>query len=333
MKRKVIPFPGPLAGRQLIPAVIRRRKDRAVDPFPELTYASPGDPQLKQWFIRRMEHLSGRNHFAGLYNIWRNDHVGKSPHEISDMLDLIDLRLEVRGEWPVVRLPDTPLVMVANHPFGIGDGIAILSLAERLGRPFRVLINNELLKVSEIRPYSLPISFEETREAMKLNMETRHEAVRLLKQGVTIVVFPAGGVATAPKGFGRARDLPWKAFPARLVQAAGASVLPVHFEGECSRIFHIASRFSMTIRTSLLIREFRRMCGKTITATVGPILDARELAGIDDRRELTRMMHDAVFSMCPKGIGAAMDMTPPGRPAQLVARQDEGRSGSQGIAA
>jgi hypothetical protein len=91
----------------------------------------------------------------------------------------------------------------------------------RLGRPFRVLINNDLMKIPEIAPFALPISFDETREAMAINMATRQQAVELLKAGVTIVVFPAGGVATAPKGFGRAVDLPWKMFPARLVQAAG----------------------------------------------------------------------------------------------------------------
>ena len=87
-------------------------------------------------------------------------------------------------------------------------------LAERLGRPFRVMIHKDLLKVREMEPYSLPIDFSETREALKNNLATRHEALRLLKAGTVIVVFPAGGVATAPKGFGKALDLPWKMFPA-----------------------------------------------------------------------------------------------------------------------
>lgn len=313
MKRKVIPFPSSASAARLLKPRLGRRPS-FNERFPELTYASPSDHRLKRWFIHRMESLSGRDHFADLYDIWRNDVVGKSDRIMGEMLRLIDLELDVKGHWPPKNLPEAPLVMVANHPFGIGDGVAILSLAERLGRPFRVLINNELLKVPEIRPYSLPVSFEETKQAMKLNLETKHEAVRLLKEGVTIVVFPAGGVATAPKGFGNACDLPWKAFPARLVQAAGACVLPVHFEGECSRIFHIASRFSLTIRTSLLIREFRRMCGRTITARVGEVIPAEELAAISDRRDLTRRMHDAVFAMCPQGKGRALNMPQPGNP-------------------
>lgn len=185
---------------------------------------------------------------------------------------------------------------------GIGDGIAILALAEQLGRPFRVMIHNELLKVPEMAPYSLPVSFEETREAMALNMATRHEAVRLLKAGVTVIVFPAGGVATARRGFGRAEDLPWKMFPARMVQAAKASVIPVYFAGQNGRLFHLASRVSMTLRMSLLIREFRRLSGSAISARIGPMIPWEELAGIGERKRMLSMLHDAVFSMAPRRL-------------------------------
>ncbi len=266
--------------------------------FPELTYANPNDPKLKQWLIRRVEVLSGRDHFADLYDIWRKEIVGKSKRVMGEMLSLIDVGLEVQGEpWPPENIPQTPVVIIANHPFGIGDGIAICSMAEQLGRPFRVIINNDLLKVQEMRPYSLPINFDETREAVQMNLETRKEAVRLLKEGVTIVVFPAGGVATAKKGFGRAEDLPWKVFPAKLIQAAGASVIPIYFEGQNGRLFHLASKISQTMRLSLLIREFRRLAGKTIVARVGKTLDAAELMKVRDRKDLTQILYDSVFSM------------------------------------
>ncbi|MEZ5801632.1 MAG: hypothetical protein R3D29_15635 [Nitratireductor sp.] len=64
----------------------------------------------------------------------------------------------------------------------------------------------------------MPINFDESREAMQMNLETRKEAVRLLKEGVTIVVFPAGGVATAPRGSAEPRTCPGKMFPARMIQ-------------------------------------------------------------------------------------------------------------------
>ena len=168
--------------------------------FPELSYANADHTRLKRWFIRSVEGLSGRDRYARLYEIWRRDIAPTGDRIFGRMLDLIDVSVRSQDQWPPADLPDTPLVIVANHPFGIGDGIAVLSLAEQLGRPFRVMINAELLKIDEMKPYSLPIDFPETKEALKNNLAVRQEAVRLLKQGVTIVVFPAGGVATAPQG-------------------------------------------------------------------------------------------------------------------------------------
>jgi putative hemolysin len=267
--------------------------------FKELSYANERDPKLKRWFIRSIEGLSGRDRFTRLYEIWRNDIVGKTDRVFGKMLDLINVDLKVEGTWPPANIPEGPIVIIANHPFGIGDGIAVLAIAEQLGRPFRVLINNELLKVPEMAPYSLPVSFEETKEALAINMQTRHEALRLLKEGVTVVIFPAGGVATAKKGFGRAEDLPWKMFPAKLIQAAKASVVPVFFEGQNGRLFHLASKISLTLRVSLLIREFRRLSGSTIQARVGAVIPWEELATHADRKDLLARLFGAVFSMAP----------------------------------
>ena len=222
----------------------------------------------------------------------------------------------MRGQWPPQKLPDSPLVLVANHPFGIGDGIAVLSLAERLGRPFRVMIHKDLLKVREMEPYSLPIDFSETREALKNNLATRHEALRLLKAGTVIVVFPAGGVATAPKGFGKALDLPWKMFPAKLVQEAKASVIPLYFSGQNGRLFHLVStqmnraeqdnrlarmigNISLTLRTSLLIREFARLSGKAISVRIGAPVHWQDMEHLRDRKDLIRFLHYRVFSLEP----------------------------------
>ncbi|MEM9999961.1 MAG: lysophospholipid acyltransferase family protein [Pseudomonadota bacterium] len=270
--------------------------------FAELSYARPDDPPLKRWFIRTVENASGREQLADLYEYWRDEIFGKTDTVFTEMLNLIEVKLSAAGgQWPPADLPDTPLVMVANHPYGIGDGIAFLSLAEKLGRPFRVIINNDLLKVPEIRPYSLPISFEETKEALALNLATRKEAVKLLKEGVTIVIFPSGGVATAPKGIGRARDLPWKMFVAKLVQSAQASVIPVYFEGQNGRVFHLVSQFSLTLRTSLLIREFQRLYGKQIKAWIGEPMSWEQLSAYKDRKQLLDLLYQSVFSLDPTG--------------------------------
>lgn len=271
--------------------------------FPELSYAYAVENWLGRKFIELSEVLSGRDRYARLYSIWRREIVPSDDRVFGRMLDLVDIGLDVQGQWPRPDLAG-PLVMVANHPFGIGDGIAILALAEQLGRPFRVLINSELLRVPEIRPYSLPIDFHETKEAQKNNLAVRREALDLIRQGVTIIVFPSGGVATAPRGLGRAHDLPWKLFPARLIQDAQATVVPVHFHGQNGRLFHVASRLSLTLRMSMLVREFTRLSGRSVTATVGAPLAWDSLEPIRDRKALTAHLRKAVFDLSPEGDAA-----------------------------
>ncbi len=219
----------------------------------ELSYATASTPPIRRWLIRTVENFSGRLRLLKIYHRWRAESAG-GPRMWRDALDMIGTRLELDApvDWEA-RAPDGPLIVIANHPFGIADGIAILSLAERLGRPYRVLINSDFMRLPEVQALGLPIDFNETKAALATNLKTRNEARRLLKEGATLVIFPAGGVATAENPFGKAEELPWKAFTARLIQQSGATVLPVYFEGQNSALFHFISRYSLSLRLALLV--------------------------------------------------------------------------------
>lgn len=265
--------------------------------FPELSYANPTDPWLKRAIISGMERWAGRNYFVPLYARWKTEVIPAGGPIMPAVFELCEVQLDIAGEWPARIAEGVPVVIVANHPYGILDGFAALHMAEAIGRPFRVLINKDLTKVPEIRPYALPVDFAETRSAQAANMRMRADALRLLKEGVTVVVFPAGGVATAPSAFARAVELPWKSFTARLIQSAGAQVLPVWFEGQCSPMFHVMSRINLTLRLSLMIREFRRMVGGDLRARVGPVVTPAEIASVRDRVALTRLLFQRVHAL------------------------------------
>ena len=286
-------------------------------PHSNLTYARPGDRLWRRIAIRSIENLSGRRRLLRLYLIWQHNLAlagVTAGTAFSDMLALMRIDLACRGALPAaVGLPER-LVMVANHPFGIGDGVAMLALAERLGRPFRILINNDLMKIPEMAAYGLPVSFEETREALALNMATRKHAMELLAAGTTIVVFPAGGVATATKVFGAADDLPWKQFTARLIQTGRAAVLPIHFDGQCGPLFHWVSRWSTALRVGLLIGEFRKLYGRSISLSIGAVIPFEAIGAVTDRRLLTERLREAVFAL------ASCEMAPcdRARPAERL---------------
>jgi putative hemolysin len=249
--------------------------------------------------MRAIENLSGRRALLPIYHRWRAEAVGRNPRMMGALLDMIGTRLKIAGAWPVAIAPDTPLVMIANHPFGIGDGIAMLALAEALGRPYRILINNDFMKLPEIRPHALPIDFSGSAQATATNVQSRGEARRLLREGTTIVVFPAGGVATAEQLAGKAEELPWKGFTARLVQQAQAAVLPVYFEGQNGALFHLVSRYSLMLRLSLLVSEFRRFVGATVRVHVGAVVPFGALAHRADRAALTAELYALVHRLAP----------------------------------
>jgi putative hemolysin len=266
--------------------------------FPELTYATAEDPRWKQWAIRSIERLSGRNYFVPYYQHWRSEIVPRGGPIIGPALGLIDIDVNIAsGTFPPKLDDDAPLIVVANHPYGILDGLGTLSLVERLGRPYKVLINNDLLRAPEIRPYSLPIDFSATREAQALNLQTRREALRHLSDRTTVVVFPAGGVATSPTTFGRAVDLPWKRFTARMIHSSRAQVLPLYFEGQCSPLFQFVSKFSLTLRLALIIREFRVRVGQPLRVHVGDVIPPEACQEIRDRQALMMMLYERVHAL------------------------------------
>ncbi|WP_209003287.1 lysophospholipid acyltransferase family protein [Stappia taiwanensis] len=266
----------------------------------ELSYANADHPPVKRWLISAIERLSGREHLLGYYRSWRDALIAGSSCMWSDLLALVGISVVVEeGVWPPAELPEGPLVMIANHPYGLGDGLAILSLAERLGRPFRILINNELMKAPEIRPFALPIDFEESAEALRTNMATRREALRLIGEGVTIIVFPGGGVATASRPFGPARELPWKTFTAKMIRASRATVLPLYFEGQNSALFHLVSRLSLTLRLSMYVHEFRRIIGSELKVRIGAPIPYGELAALPDQQAVIGHLYRRVMTLAP----------------------------------
>jgi putative hemolysin len=265
-----------------------------------LSYAHADMPGGKQLLLRLVERSHGIEQASRRYQAWQSGFALYEGDAMNRLLALCDIKLDLHGEpWPPARLPDRPLVIVANHPFGVPDGVAALALAEQLGRPARILINSDLLRIPEMARFSLPIDFSATREALRINAASGSEAIARLKAGETIVIFPSGGIATAGWPFCRAGDLPWKTFVAKLVHKAQADVVPLFFSGQNSWMFHAASRVSMFLRQSLILPEALRRMGRDIEVQVGAIIPYEQMAGIADRNELTAMLRRRVFALCP----------------------------------
>src|SRR3954464_4933273 len=188
-----------------------------IDSF---SYATEEDPRLKRLLIRAVERMTGQPYLKRLYDEHRSNPI---PGESFWAAAVRQLELKVVcNEDALQRLPrNGPLVIVANHPFGVLDGLIISYLTSKIRGDFLVLTNSVLYRAEEIRAHLLPIDFAETKEALSTNLKSRATAKAHLIKGGCLVIFPAGGASTAPKPWSkRAVDPEWKNFSARLIVAA-----------------------------------------------------------------------------------------------------------------
>lgn len=217
----------------------------------------------------------------------------------SAALDVLGVEPEYQGLDPSAIPRRGPLVFVANHPFGVVDGLALCKLAIETRGDVKILIHRALFRDPDLQRFMLPVDFGGSREAAKRNIAVRDEALSFLRDGGTVAVFPGGGISTAQGAFGPVTDLEWKLFPAKLIKSAKATVVPVYFPGRNSRLFQLVSQFSQTLRLSLMIRELNQHRGRPLPVTVGVPVPYPDLAGIRDRRALTEHLRHLVYGLAP----------------------------------
>ena len=189
-------------------------------------------------------------------------------------------------------------MIVANHPFGVLDGIVISHLVAKIRTDFKLLTNSVLCRASELRPYLLPIDFAGTPAALATNLRSRADALSWLCAGGALVVFPGGAVATSERMFARhAVDPAWKLFTAKAIRRAGATVVPMFFEGQNSRLFQLASHVSLTLRLSLLFNEVRNKIGSVVAVRIGAPVPYAELSHLAERKALADHLRRMTYQL------------------------------------
>ena len=264
---------------------------------PKISYVQPDDPWLTRHTISAIEHAFGRKHIERIYK-----NLKKGPFDVARFFDeaFNATRIERRylGVDPATISDEGPLVFVANHPFGIVDGLALCDISLQARGDFRIMIHSLLCQDKDLAPYFLPVDFNLTKAAMNNNIRAKKVAQDCLERNIPILIFPSGFLSTASKkGFGGVVDAPWTTFAAKLIRDAQASVVPVYFPGRNRRAFHLASHIAEPLRMALLLSEARHRFRKPLDAVVGNTLGWETLSQYDNRQSLTDYLYDQVQSL------------------------------------
>lgn len=234
----------------------------------DISYSHSAETRGGRALIRVMENSTGRLRLIKRARGYERE-VAKGRDFFDVMVDRYGLSLDVVS-GSLKNIPRTgPLIMIANHPYGILDGLMMGHILARTRGDFRILANSVFRKAEDLNRVILPISFETTKDALALNIATRKTALDYLRDGGAIGIFPGGTVSTAARPFSRPMDPGWRSFTARMIGKSGATVLPVYFDGHTSRLFQIASHMHSTLRMGLLIKEFRKRVDTPVRIAVG----------------------------------------------------------------
>lgn len=241
----------------------------AAEGRPIFSYSTPQMPKLMAGAIRTIERLSGRKRFERLYRQWQESR-DPGVHVFTEAVRMLGFQPQVPAE-ELAKIPATGgLLVVANHPFGIADGLTIGHLIAQVRGDVKLICHSLLCDPVEARDVLLPIDFGPGAEARRTSAETRRRAQEWLDEGHVVILFPAGGVATSVTPFARtASDFLWHPFAGRLARRAGVQTLPIYVEGRNSRLFQVVSHYSYTLRIALIFHETRRRLGKPVGLRIG----------------------------------------------------------------
>jgi len=264
----------------------------------QFSYVDPSHNALQRKIILLIERLTGQPRLRRLY--YEHQALGRPSEEFfAAALERLELEVQHNSDSLDRVSKHGPLVVIANHPYGVIDGLIVCWLTQKVRQKFCILTNAVLCQAPELDGIALPIDFGGTREALHINLESRRIARERLAAGEAVVVFPGGAVANTEKLFslGAAVDWTWQPFTSALIRHSRANVLPMYFHGQNSWAFQMASHISQTLRLSLLFNEVRRLMGKQIKVAIGEEIPFVDLSPIRDRVALAEHLRDVTHRL------------------------------------
>jgi putative hemolysin len=268
----------------------------------DLSYAWSAQTRGGKAVIRLMENATGRIGLIKRARGYESELVAGA-NFFDVMIERYGLTLDVVG-GSLDNVPRKgPLIVLANHPYGILDGLMMGHILSRTRDDFKIMANSVFAKVPELQGNLLPISFEENKAAVAMNLATRRTALEYLGNGGAIGIFPGGTVSTGAKPFAHPMDPNWRGFTARMIAKSNATVLPIYFDGHTSRMFQVASHLHATLRMGLLLNEFGKRVDTPVRIAIGRPIRRDTLALMaNDTKAMMDFLRKATYELAPEPL-------------------------------
>ncbi|HDT2076102.1 MULTISPECIES: lysophospholipid acyltransferase family protein [Enterobacter] len=172
---------------------------------------------------------------------------------VEQVLEHLDILCAVSAR-DLEQIPEHgPLVIIANHPTGTLDGLALLYAVSRVRRDVKVVTNRMLTHLEPLSSLFIPVDNMGGRTAKTSLVQMEQH----LQNAGVLIFFPAGEVSRPTrKGI---RDKKWHSGFIKLASKLRAPLLPVHIQAHNSLLFYASTLVSPTLSMLLLMQQmFRR---------------------------------------------------------------------------
>ena len=267
----------------------------------KLSYANTFTNPFQRNTIKTLELLTGKLRLLRKVRQFEKMGIPFGQPFWSQALDLLGIEL-LTSESEISRIPKKgPLVIVANHPHGLVDGMVLAELIGTVRTDYKILTRSLLTGVKQIDQFMIPVPFDHEENALQKSLQMRRLAMKHLENDGVLVLFPSGKVASSDTIFGSVVEGEWSPFTAKLIQKSNADVLPIFFPGSNSRMYQIANQISATLRQGLLIYEVVHAMNKPQKPVVGNLIKQDEISSWRrDPRGFMRWLRETTIALGSK---------------------------------
>lgn len=204
----------------------------------------------------------------------------------------------------LARIPaEGPIVVTANHPFGLLDGAILGALLMRVRPDVKLLTNHLLSGIPELHEQCIFVDPFGGNAAVLRNRRALRQAVAWLRAGGMLAMFPAGEVSHVQLWEMGVADPEWSSTVARLISIAGVPALPVFFKGQNSVRFQAAGFVHPRLRTALLFSEFLQQRGRTVEVRIGNPVAYQLVRSARSPQDAARYLRWRTYLLSKRGVG------------------------------
>lgn len=257
----------------------------------ELAKAShmrPGDPR-----ISLLSEVSGLKRLERFYNAIEDEH---DRDFVAAVFRNLELELDVD---PADRLnipKDGPVILVANHPYGAIDGLALVHVLGEVRPDLKVMANFLLQQLEPLRDRFIGVNPFEQLTSLS-SFQGMRQAMAHVREGGALAVFPAGEVSSWRTELKAVADPRWKTPVVKMAQHLGVPVVPVWFDGANSLVFHVLGMIHPNLRTLALPKEMLRMRGRSVRMRIGKPIAAKDIAAFTSVEQLARFLRAKTYAL------------------------------------